>query len=723
MPRMSVPSGPPSRFRVLDADRPAIMLTMLLVAGAALAVSSLVGDSMTFDELDQITGGTSYWETGDFRLAPGNPPLAKMWATLPVYLLGSRWRQPDPDLWRESKLWRIGHAWLFPGTAGEDLVTRARLMVVPLYGGLVLTCFAAARRIFGPKAGLLAAVLAALSPELLAHGRLVTTDLPVTFLFALALLTFARFAERTTLPRFFAAAASLAALSLTKFSWPLVIPALAVIAVAAVLRTAWSRPDRGGSPGPAPTGEIAAPCGHQNPPDARFCTACGQPLAAPAPSAPHAAATSRKPPRGPAMHAAVLAAASVALAACVWAAVWTCYHWRFSPFNGVSRDQATMFAVAIGNAPAPTTMDGAWDTILKDAEGRELEGLTASFIRAARRGRWLPEAYLYGLATVLRPSADRSHYLRGETYKEIRPGYFAWTVWLKTPLPTMLLAVAGLAVVLLRFRDVRDAPLLAGLLTFAVLYALYASFSAVNIGHRHILPIYPALYVLASAVAASAAPPLVRRLSVLPAIWLAGVTVTTHPHYLGYFNELAGGWRNAWRYLADSNIDWGQDLKRLAAYTRAHPAERIKLAYFGSAKPDQYGFPVEMLPSSISFARPAQLDPGTYVVSVTQSLGVYPSAAFARDSFWREQRNRDAYRRAADIVRSPPPEGAAAAENRARAQRLYEAARVGLLLHRLATRPPDDFVGRSLRVHRLSAADIEQLTRLDDPATRPAELP
>lgn len=709
---MSAPTTP--RRRLLDPDRPGFLVGVLLLIGGSLAVSSLLGDSLTFDELDQMTGGVSYWHTGDFRLSPGNPPFAKMWATLPLYLFGSRWRDPSPDLWRESKLWRIGHAWLFPGSAGEDLVTRARLAMLAFYAGVVLTCYAAARRIFGGRAGLLAAAVAALSPEMLAHGRLVTTDLPVTCLFALCLYTFARLAERVTLPRFLASAASLGALSLTKFSWPLVIPAMLVIAIAALARARGSRtasPAPGGAAPPALAG-VDAPCGHANPPGARFCTVCGRPMDAVSTDAtgPGGCAPAAPAARGPLAHAALLGVASLLVGAFVWAAIWSCYQWRFSPFRDVARGEATMFAVAIGQSPAPTTMDGAWETILKDPEGRELGGLTAGFVRAARSGRWLPEAYLYGLATVLRPSAERSHYLFGETYSDIRAAYFAWTVLLKTPLATMaLIAAGGVALGAWGRRRVGDVPLLAGLVTFVVLYALYASFRAVNIGHRHILPIYPALYVLASAVAGGAAPVAGRWIGAALAVWLGCTTALAHPHYLSYFNEAAGGWRNGWRYLADSNIDWGQDLKRLAAYARAHPGERIKLAYFGSAKPDQYGIPVEMLMSTVTFGAPAKLEPGTFAVSVTQALGVYPSAAAARDAFWADERNRTIYRRARELFATPPDDDAAA-QNRQRLQRGYDGLRQGRLLNQLRRREPDERIGASIWIYRLTKEDIDALT-------------
>ena len=71
--------------------------------------------------------------------------------------------------------------------------------------------------------------------------------------------------------------------------------------------------------------------------------------------------------------------------------------------------------------------------------------------------------------------------------------------------------------------------------------------------------------------------------------WYGGSVLRVHPHYLGYFNELAGGPSGGWRYLVDSNLDWGQDLKALKRWMDDHGVARVKLSYFGAADPDYYG--------------------------------------------------------------------------------------------------------------------------------------
>jgi hypothetical protein len=72
--------------------------------------------------------------------------------------------------------------------------------------------------------------------------------------------------------------------------------------------------------------------------------------------------------------------------------------------------------------------------------------------------------------------------------------------------------------------------------------------------------------------------------------------VRIHPHYLAYINELGGGPSRGWRYLVDSNLDWGQDLKGLKRWTDEHRVAHLKLSYFGTADPAYYGIPCELLP-------------------------------------------------------------------------------------------------------------------------------
>ena len=70
--------------------------------------------------------------------------------------------------------------------------------------------------------------------------------------------------------------------------------------------------------------------------------------------------------------------------------------------------------------------------------------------------------------------------------------------------------------------------------------------------------------------------------------WQSVTVLRVHPSYLAYFNEIAGGPDGGWRYVTDSNLDWGQDLKRLSEFVEERGISEIHLDYFGTADPAYY---------------------------------------------------------------------------------------------------------------------------------------
>jgi len=651
-----------------------VAVVLLIVTACVLAVTSLVGDSLTFDELNHLTAGMSYLKTGDFRLAPETPPLAQVWAALPLLLMEHDWPPPQTPGWREGAIWMMGRAWLFDLNDGEHLLTVARCMIVVLLAAVCLCTYAIGRMLFGPLAGLLALTLAALSPTYLAHGRLVTTDMPVTLAFLAVLLTFSGLMHRITWGRLGAACVAMAALTLVKFSWPLVLPALLAMAVIAVVRRA---------PIECPIlGEALTDRDEEKRVSVRLVD------------------------RGRRTAGVVGIFAIMFLTS--WLAIWTCYGWRYGPYRG---DPAMMPSDAVSNEVAgPATMTPqSWEMIQNDEHGEPMCGATPGFVRWGRSRRLLPEAYLYGMAFTHKFAQARLTYLNGAISITGWLSYFPIAFAIKTPIAIMLLTIAGLsAIACRRTAKCRDPILMTGFVTFAVVYAIVAVASRLNVGHRHLLPVYPAVMVFAGASAAWMSSRPGRRLVLGAVAWLAIANLWIHPHYLAYFNELIGGPANGHLYLVDSNIDWGQDLKRLAVYARRHPGESVKLAYLGTADPTRYGFDVGMLPSFLPLGAPAELTAGIYVASVTQLAGVYHEKV--RDSFWTPE-VLETYRQLHDAASKPLPEDETSleAQRRMHMDKAYDAARRDCLLNRLRHRQPDDRIGYSLFVYHLTQADVDQL--------------
>ncbi len=175
---------------------------------------------------------------------------------------------------------------------------------------------------------------------------------------------------------------------------------------------------------------------------------------------------------------------------------------------------------------------------------------------------FLPVNYIKGALLVTgHASSGHSSYLLGETKRVGWWYYFPVLLLFKTPLA--LLALFGGAIYLfVRRRPKVD--LLVGLLGSSVLFLLLAMGSKANLGVRHILPIFPPL-IIAAGWAYSVSQKF-RHLTAAALIWLAVVAVVSYPSYLGYFNELAGRPRHNYKIATDSNLDWGQDLKRIKQY-------------------------------------------------------------------------------------------------------------------------------------------------------------
>ena len=221
-----------------------------------------------------------------------------------------------------------------------------------------------------------------------------------------------------------------------------------------------------------------------------------------------------------------------------------------------------------------------------------------SIARMASEYLFLPNSWIFGITDAFR-SLDRPAYLLGEIKTDGFWLYFPIVFLAKTPMPTLLLLLAGILSLLFLRHRLRGAAFL--LLPVSIFF-LAAVWSHINIGLRHILPIYPFLFVWLGGVAMELWKWENRyaKLSLAAlAIWLIGSTVKTYPDYLAFFNEAAGGPNNGHNILVDSNLDWGQDLKGLKVWMERNKVEKIQLAYFGMANPRYYKIAADLLPGTL----------------------------------------------------------------------------------------------------------------------------
>ena len=211
----------------------------------------------------------------------------------------------------------------------------------------------------------------------------------------------------------------------------------------------------------------------------------------------------------------------------------------------------------------------------------------------------LPESYIYGFAHVLFSARSFNSYVYGKAYPHAVWFYFPVAMLVKSSLTFLILLVISIWVIASgRLQKRRE---LSFLLIPALIYLAASMIGGMNIGIRHILPVYIFLAVLI----AGATSVLVKSrhhwlYAVVLLLLFQAISVTrTFPNYIGYANEAFGGPKNVWRYLSDSSVDWAQQLHAVKRYTDQHNIQRCWFVYFGTGviDYDYYKIPCKLLPT------------------------------------------------------------------------------------------------------------------------------
>jgi len=224
--------------------------------------------------------------------------------------------------------------------------------------------------------------------------------------------------------------------------------------------------------------------------------------------------------------------------------------------------------------------------------------------------------YLDGLRNVAfhNHRGHQSFFLGAASAKGGWKLYYPTVMLLKWP--TMVLVLFLVLLLLAARRRItvpRDLLIMA---SFPAAYFVFAIFSHIDIGDRHILPMYPfvLLFVAGGWAQLARRSHLILALVVLAVALNAADGLRYAPDYLSYFTPFISPHRS-YELLSDSNLDWGQGLLALRRYQDMHPQEKIYLTYFGSVDPAAYGLRVEQL------AENQRVAGATVVVSATQMTG------------------------------------------------------------------------------------------------------
>lgn len=395
-------------------------------------------------------------------------------------------------------------------------------------------------------------------------------------------------------------------------------------------------------------------------------------------------------------------------AVATWVVIWAFYGFRFSAFAPELADGATF--------------NHGWGWLLNGI------GAPAPVIWWLKEWHVLPEAWLHGLSFVLQFSRARGAFMSGDYSVTGWVQFFPWAFLIKTPVPLLVLLATGLVAGARRLRGLSSGDAvnrLWPLVPLAVLFAVYWATSLasnLNIGHRHILPVYPVLFIAAGWLVFRSD---LRRPGVLALLggllaWHAVESWRVRPHYLAYFNQVVGGPANGWRHLVDSSLDWGQDLPGLRRWLDAHArGEKVFLSYFGTGDPRYEGITATALPTLPDFGPPRpwhELEPGVYAIGATMLQHVYSDIRGPWTLEWEREYQRlrtagpallafqrDAVQRRELLQQAPE------ATWRANWKR-YEALRFARLCHYLRARGPDAMVGYSILIFRVSAEELRRAT-------------
>jgi hypothetical protein len=643
-----------------------------------------------------LTAGYTYWAFDDYRLHPENGNWPQRLGALPSVLGGAPFPRLDQPAWTTSNVYAMGDQFLYFSGNDADTILRRGRAVMALFGvALGALVYAWTRRLVSPAGAWVALLLFVFSPTLLAHGPLVTSDTAAALFFTASAASMWRTLHRVTPATVLGGAVLLAGGFLSKLSGPiLILVGMVMLAV----RLISGRPLIVGFRG-------------------RLVEYSGR-----------------------ARQLAILLGVAAVFGVVAWSLVWASFGFRYTAF-----------------AAATTGKDAFLGQVMEQA------GVIGWCLSTARRFHVLPEAYIYGSALTVQFSSQRAAFLNGQFGTSGWWWYFPYAFAVKTTVPAMIVGLLALAALAARWKSPEGgessgqrarASLYAGTPVLALLfvYWTFALTTNLNIGHRHLLPIYPALCILAggsafwiqplfewmrkpepqtgrerrrqrSSARVESAGSRRRRLAGVVTLallaWHVAESVAIRPNYLAYFNQLAGGPSQGYKHLADSSLDWGQDLPALKRWLDAQGLQQsgaggVYLSYFGTARPEYYGIRATTLAGFIDRRPPqppAQIGGGVYCISATVRDVI--SRTFYSPA--QESNYQAAMKNLAIFARASENEQAWSALMQQTGQEYwqqlfaqFDQMRTGRLVAFLRGREPDATIGYSILIYRLTDADVDR---------------
>ncbi len=563
-------------------------VALLLILMLTIEITSATQKSQIIDEAPHIVAGYSYLKTGDFRLNPEHPPLIKMMSGFPLLFMNLKPLDENPG-WEDAKQWYAGQQFLYRnnvGPAWQLFWARLPIMLLSILLGLII--FKWSKRLFGVTGGLLALAFYAFDPTTIAHSRWITTDLGIAFFMFATLFFLSRYLKKPTFWRALSFAAIFGLAQVAKFSAIILIP-LAFLYLIIAKWQGWPKTELN----PDEIGKVFS------------------------------------------IKKLILLTFIVA-----FFVIWGTYGFEMkTPYSDPE------VSVAFASGKSQQHFDKAWLTFINTATDTDTS--LGKFTENAAKNVPIPAfTYFKGFATLANHNYwGHTSYLLGEHSGVGWWYYFIIAFLVKTPLVTLLLLLflIGYFIRWLVLRSkkvntdrgdpVEEKPAPSGLIKSLrqanidwyiiiltpLLYFIWTLTSKLNLGVRHLLPIYPFIFLMIGFLVTLKIDKYKKvfySIFVVLLIFYFVSSLLIYPHYLSYFNEAVGGPNNGHKYLTDSNLDWGQDLYGLKGYMDKHGLDNIYLHYFGTAYPSAYGIDFESPPDNEAIAKDPAFT-GTIAISVS----------------------------------------------------------------------------------------------------------
>lgn len=565
------------------------LIVLILTAQTALLICAAVKHSATCNEPAHLAAGVSYWRLHRFELYRVNPPLVRMIGAMPLIVAGvnSDWHSFHDDRGARPEF-AVGRDFALANKRRfQTLLMLARLAVIPItaLGGIV--CARWSWELYGARSSVIAALLWAFSPNLLAYGALVTPDAAATSFGLLANYLFWRWLRCPTWQRAPAAGIGLGIALMSKTTWLLMFVLWPVLCWARLL--ALHRASAAGH----------GACDHLAPRWRRDALQCV------------------------AMLAIALYSLNCAYAFNGFASRLGEYTFSSRLLAGNAAGGNRWAASWLGGLPIPAPRDFVLGL---DLQYRDFEAGMPSYLfgRWQDRGWW----YWYFCALAVKVPLGTWGLLSLAVVLRAKKLFCKMFGGNGPAAGSCCGARSGAAA----FGSLDELAVLA---PAAALLALVCWQSGFTRYLRYLLPAFPYAFIWTS----GALTDLTRsrgswgtRSVAFFLAWSISSSIWYSPHWISYFNEFTGGPAGGPSWVIDAQVDWGQDLLYLKDHiaTTTH-AEALRFAYFGAIDPRIAGIRFQLPPRATTVMAdrsliapvPHDLVPGLYAVSVNCLYG-YP---------------------------------------------------------------------------------------------------